>query len=355
MKANFDKGTKICSKCKRELPIENFQKNSYSSDGFTCRCKECLSHKNMTDEEKERRKQIHKKYRLSEKGEESRKRQNERKRNDPEYKEKNRQKSHEYYHKNLAHPKKLKEIEIDENGNEVFECTTCRRKLPIEMFPKDNTNRLGIHFSCKDCYNAYRREKSHTEECREKNRKKMAKFRNSEKGKEYFSEYRKSESFKQSSKKYRESEHGKETKRQYRKRLWNESPEYKLETALRNRVRLAIKNGSKAASTIELVGCSVQDLKKHIESQFCEGMSWDNYNHKTWHIDHIVPCSAFDLTNPIHQRVCFNWMNLQPLWSKLNIKKKDRLTEGSQELVDFIRDELGIKEEIVLKDVEKNR
>lgn len=48
-------------------------------------------------------------------------------------------------------------------------------------------------------------------------------------------------------------------------------------------------------------------------------------------------------------------MNLQPLWSKLNIKKKDRLTEGSQELVDFIRDELGIKEEIVLKDVEKNR
>ena len=59
--------------------------------------------------------------------------------------------------------------------------------------------------------------------------------------------------------------------------------------------------------------------------------------------------------NPIHQRVCFNWMNLQPLWGKLNIKKKDRLIEGSQELVDFIRDELGIKEEIVLKDVEKNR
>lgn len=48
MKANFDKGTKICSKCKRELPIENFQKNCAATDGLTCRCKECLSAKNLT-------------------------------------------------------------------------------------------------------------------------------------------------------------------------------------------------------------------------------------------------------------------------------------------------------------------
>lgn len=55
MKADFDKGTKICSKCKRELPIENFQKNCAATDGLTCRCKECLSAKNLTEEERKRR------------------------------------------------------------------------------------------------------------------------------------------------------------------------------------------------------------------------------------------------------------------------------------------------------------
>lgn len=353
MKADFSKGTKICSKCKRELPLEMFQKNCSASDGLTCRCKDCLSRKNMTEEEIQRKNASLKKYRATEKYVENRKRVNEKRKNDPEYQEKNRQRSFEYYHKNLAHPKELKQIEVDENGNQFFVCSKCGRRLPLDMFPKGANNRLGFHYNCKDCYNARKRERAHTEEYRAKNREKSAKYRRSEKGKEYFAKYNKSESYKESSKKYRESEKGKRKKSEYRKGLWENDIEYKIETALRNRVRLAIKHGTKAAHTIELIGCSIQDLKEHIESQFKPGMFWDNYNHKTWHIDHIVPCAAFDLTNPIHQRVCFNWMNLQPLWSSQNIRKKDRITEGSQELVDFIRDELGIEEEIVLKGVEE--
>jgi len=52
-------------------------------------------------------------------------------------------------------------------------------------------------------------------------------------------------------------------------------------------------------------------------------MSWANRN--MWHIDHIVPCARFDLTDPEQQKACFNWKNLQPLWAMENIKKGERL------------------------------
>lgn len=41
MKADFEKGTKVCSKCKRELPIEMFNKNRTRSDGVSDQCREC--------------------------------------------------------------------------------------------------------------------------------------------------------------------------------------------------------------------------------------------------------------------------------------------------------------------------
>ncbi len=75
---------------------------------------------------------------------------------------------------------------------------------------------------------------------------------------------------------------------------------------------------------MRLVGCSLDFLRKHIEAQWKEGMSWDNYGRGGWSLDHIFPCSAFDLTKPEHQFQCFNWTNLQPLWEKENISKSDK-------------------------------
>lgn len=54
-----------------------------------------------------------------------------------------------------------------------------------------------------------------------------------------------------------------------------------------------------------------------------EGMSWENYGE--WHIDHIVPCSSFDLTDPKQQEDCFNFKNLQPLWGWENSKKGSKI------------------------------
>ena len=77
----------------------------------------------------------------------------------------------------------------------------------------------------------------------------------------------------------------------------------------------------KTAHTLELLGCSIDYLKQHIESQFEDGMCWKSVMNGEIHIDHIVPCIAFDLSQPSQQRECFHWSNLQPLWAKDNFKK----------------------------------
>lgn len=91
--------------------------------------------------------------------------------------------------------------------------------------------------------------------------------------------------------------------------------------ALRRRLSNAITRGLKSAKTLELLGCSVDFLRKYLGNKFKEGMSWDNYGLYGWHIDHIIPCSDFDLTKSEEQRKCFHFSNLQPLWAKENLIK----------------------------------
>ena len=73
---------------------------------------------------------------------------------------------------------------------------------------------------------------------------------------------------------------------------------------------------------MKLVGCTTKQLAEHLERQFKEGMSWDNYGE--WHVDHIRPCASFDLSDEGQQKECFHWRNLQPLWGIENIKKGDQ-------------------------------
>jgi len=99
--------------------------------------------------------------------------------------------------------------------------------------------------------------------------------------------------------------------------------DFKVLHGLRCRMKNAIKKqyGAKALKTMELLGCSIEECRKHLESQFAIGMSWDN--HGDWHIDHIKPCASFDLTDPEQQKQCFHYTNLQPLWAEDNLKKSD--------------------------------
>lgn len=113
-------------------------------------------------------------------------------------------------------------------------------------------------------------------------------------------------------------------KKGLREKLAMQDPMVKLIKTLRCRTRSAIRDNraTKSATTLELLGSSVAYARKHLESQFVDGMSWDN--HGEWHIDHIRPCASFDLTDPDQQKECFNYKNLQPLWAEDNLSKSDR-------------------------------
>ncbi len=94
-----------------------------------------------------------------------------------------------------------------------------------------------------------------------------------------------------------------------------------LKTRLRGRIYAAMKRGytAKSAKTIDLLGCSFDELRRHIEKQFTDGMSWDKISEI--HLDHIMPCAMFDLSDPEQQRKCFHFSNLQPLWKMDNLRK----------------------------------
>jgi len=122
-------------------------------------------------------------------------------------------------------------------------------------------------------------------------------------------------------KKYRETHKIERSK--YCKNRRTVDIKFRILCYLRSRIGSALKRNSKITSTVELLSCSVDKLKKHLESQFKSGMTWNNYG--KWHIDHIRPCASFDLSKAEEQKKCFNYKNLQPLWAKDNLEKSDNI------------------------------
>ena len=99
---------------------------------------------------------------------------------------------------------------------------------------------------------------------------------------------------------------------------------FKLRHLCSNRVLQALKGTNKSASTMKLIGCTVDELRRHIESQFKPGMNWENQGLGGWDMDHIKACFHFNLEDPKQQRACFNWSNLQPMEHIENIKKGNK-------------------------------
>lgn len=91
---------------------------------------------------------------------------------------------------------------------------------------------------------------------------------------------------------------------------------------MRSRVWSLLKK--KGAKKIRSLGLEKEKLKAVLEAKFVEGMSWDNYGSK-WHVDHIIPCTAFNVSDPSEMAKCFHYDNLQPLWAADNIRKSNKL------------------------------
>ena len=142
----------------------------------------------------------------------------------------------------------------------------------------------------------------------------------------------------------------KETGKSYTQVQWSRNPQARLHSRMNTLISTALKNVGvrKSLRTAELVGCSIKELHDHLEQNFHEGMSWENYSRHGWHIDHIRPSASFDLEDEEQQKTCNNWRNLLPMWAADNIGKGDRYDyEDEVEWAQYMR-KLGFKGELFL-------
>ena len=221
---------------------------------------------------------------------------------------------------------------------EINTCIRCKKSKPLHLFYRNNKMKNGYINVCKECG------KKEAKKWRDKNKEKVEsyikKYRNKniektkqdqhnwrknnvEKTREYLKKYMSKPDYKSKKKKYREThkEQIKENRKQYR--LNN-----KVSLYLRSRLSkiLKTKRINKQNSTMKYIGCSTNELKRHLEKQFTEGMSWDNYG--KWHIDHIIPFNYYTkecggLTEENLYKV-MNYKNLQPLWAIDNLLKNGK-------------------------------
>ena len=108
--------------------------------------------------------------------------------------------------------------------------------------------------------------------------------------------------------------------------------EYNITNKLRQRLRHAVRRGYKNERTKKLLGCTVEFLMDWLEAQFTEGMTWEAFLVGDIHVDHIRPCASFDLTDPVQQRICFNYRNLQPLWAVDNMQKHNKWDSSDENI-----------------------
>ncbi len=164
-------------------------------------------------------------------------------------------------------------------------CTKCNQLKASSHFMKRKRSKDGLHSNCLECVAKIpSRSKSYQRNYRSENKDRMNSL-----------------------------------SRESKKKRYALDPKYRIQNALAARVRSAVTKGYKSASTMELVGCTIEFLKGYLEAQFETNMSWDNYGE--WHIDHIIPCASFNLTEVGEQKKCFNYINLQPLWATTEIAR----------------------------------
>lgn len=243
---------------------------------------------------------------------------------------------------------------ITEEGVEKKRCCTCQTYRSLDNFNNCKNTWDNLRPECKICISEKReanKEKKHEynkqywEKTKDVQREKSRKWRENNKDhvKQKMEEWLElnKDYKKQKDKEYRINnwERRKETHTAWRKKDYEDmktNPERqeefnnkRIKSNVSRRIREILKQG-KSERSHEYVGCSLEKLKEHLQSLFQEGMTWDNYgtyktgNHTSgWHIDHIIPCAAFDFESTLETRACFHYTNLQPLWGKDNIIKKD--------------------------------
>lgn len=165
-------------------------------------------------------------------------------------------------------------------------CSVCGIDKSLEEFPKRKDSIIGYRNECKNCKSGS--EKIYKKDYRKENKAQLRKY-----------------------------------DLDYRKKRIEEDDLYRARLIARDVIRKAIsrRGYSKNSRTEEILGCDYATFKAHLESKFCEGMTWKNRNE--WHVDHIIPISI--ARDERHLLELNHFTNLQPLWVEDNIRKSNLL------------------------------
>jgi hypothetical protein len=220
----------------------------------------------------------------------------------------------------------------------IKKCSRCKIDKNLDQFHKSKGRKDGRRSHCKSCRYEYSKnnidklreaKRKYTERNLEKVRKSKSEYhlKNREKIliKQKFYYNKNKEQILAKDKEYRKRLDVKKRQSERRKERKLQDPGYKAVCNLRRRICSIIRRNSKAETSKKLLGCDKDFLVQYLASKFIEGMTWDNYGPKGWHIDHIIPCSSFDMSDPEQQKQCFHYTNLQPLWAEDNRKKSGKL------------------------------
>jgi hypothetical protein len=210
-------------------------------------------------------------------------------------------------------------------------CSVCKIEQDINNFHKNKNSLNGHKSKCKECRKQESKERylnniEYFEKYREENRDKII---------EGLTEWRKNNP--EYRKKYYQKNYEKEI--EYSRIKSKENKEYfkiwanerykndllfSLKKKLSSRLHKVLKrnNLKKTYKFCDILGCSLEEFKLYFESKFTEGMSWELMG-KEIHIDHIIPCASAKTEEEMIK--LFHYTNLQPLWSKDNMKKSDKI------------------------------
>lgn len=212
-------------------------------------------------------------------------------------------------------------------------CSKCKETKELTEYSKCKSRKDGLQAYCKSCkseeqkkYYGINQDKykfQRNEYCKEWRKK----------NKDHLKEYeqkRKNNIERKNSKRISTMEwhrRNRKTRQQYennyRKNKLKQDPIFKFKIRNREKInKIFKKNGySKRISTHQILGCSFEYLKLHIERQFKKGMNWDNRD--KWHIDHIIPMATAKTEEDVIR--LNHYTNLRPLWAEENLSKSDKI------------------------------
>lgn len=173
-------------------------------------------------------------------------------------------------------------------------CTKCKIEKDFSEYHKDSKY---LRANCKDCHNEAKRKNYHA----------------------------KSDYYKKRMKDYDLSEEGKVKRSSRNKMRRKTDPVWKVSQLYRGRLSDVFSGWCRSQSSLEILGCSWEELKNYIELQFKDGMTWENHGYYGWHIDHKIPvASAKNFQELLN---VFHYTNLQPLWAEENMAKGARIID----------------------------